>query len=148
MPAPLAVDKEQVRMLVLSIGVRQAARQMGIAEGTVQDWSAAGKWLADTRPTPAKLPPPASMVSPTSPTKPADALRDVLSDDSRETRISLSKAARKLAKKAEEADLDQAGDVLQAAKTAALVHSWEQAGGSHMVINVALLGRSLPDAAT
>lgn len=69
------------------------------------------------------------MVGPTSPTKPADALREVLADDSRETRISLSRAARNLAAKAEGAELDQAGDVLQVAKTAAMVHSWEQAGG-------------------
>lgn len=121
-------------MLVLAIGVRAAARECGIAEGTVQDWSATGKWLDETRPTPAKRPKPASMIGPTSPTNPADALRNVLADDERETRISLSTAARKLAKKSENAPLEQAGDVLQAGKLAGLVHRWDREGAGDRVM--------------
>lgn len=47
MPAALDIDKGQVQMLVLTYGVREAARQLGIPEGTVQAWSARGKWLID-----------------------------------------------------------------------------------------------------
>lgn len=93
MPAPLAVDKERVRMLVLAVGVRQAARELGIAEGTVQDWSATGKWLEPTRAKAAELPPPASMVHPTIPTNPADALANTLIKRRDKTKLGLSKWA-------------------------------------------------------
>lgn len=134
MPAPLAVDREQVRMLVMTVGVREAARQCGIAQGTVQDWSAKGKWLADTKPTPAKLPPPASMQRPTNPTSPVDALSGILADDSRETRLSLSRAARSMARQAEDAELEQAGDALQVGKLAAAVHGWDRDEGQRCVL--------------
>lgn len=113
-------------MLVMSIGVRDAARKLELNENTVLDWSRKGKWLADCRPTPAKAPPPASMASPIGPIKPADALQSILSEDERETRLSLSKAARRMAKTAEDAPLEQAGDALQAGKLASLVHRWEK----------------------
>lgn len=129
MPAPLNVDKEQVRMLVLSIGVREAARKLDIAEGTVQAWSARGNWLEATRPSPAILPQPVSMRGATVATKPADALAECLADDSRETRISLSRGARRMAQEVETAPLEQAGDAFQVGKLAALLHGWEQAGG-------------------
>lgn len=78
-------------MLVLAVGVRPAARQLGISEDTVADWSRQGKWLAGTRPTPATIRPPASMVSPSSPSiTPADALAATLADRHKRTKLGLS----------------------------------------------------------
>lgn len=144
MPAPIKVDKDQVRMLVLAVGVREAARQMGLPETAVQQWSCRGKWLAKTRPTPAALPLPASMQSVTTVRQtPADALSAVLADDAKETRLSLSRSARNLAQQAETALLDQAGDVLSAAKVASVVHRWDaDKQGPAVAVNIAILGQS------
>lgn len=151
MPAALDVNKEAVQVLVGAVGVREAARQMGLSENTVLAWANRGGWvqhianakerkvqsLASNRPD--------SLQSPA--IKPADALQNVLQDDSRETRISLSKSTRRLAKDAESAPLEQAGDVLQVAKTASLIHGWAPgapATGQAMVLNINVLGAS-PD---
>lgn len=45
MPAALEVDKEQVRIIALAVGVREAARQFGLSEGTVSYWSAKEGWM-------------------------------------------------------------------------------------------------------
>lgn len=142
MPAPLNVDKEQVRMLVLSVGVREAARQCGIKEATVQDWSAKGKWLADTRTViiPAKLPPPASM-RPTDPTRqPADALADTLRADGNATKLAAMRYARltsnhavALAETAPDEALEQAGNVKQVLQAAAIAGGWAVQDGQPSV---------------
>lgn len=141
MPAPLDVDRDQVRMLVLSVGCTEAAQQTGIPLNTVLSWSARGEWLANAgKPTPL----PASMQPRAIPAivAPVDALMNILSEDERETRISLSKSARKLAKQAEDAPLEQAADVLQAAKTAAIVHRWQDGANTagSVIVNIALMG--------
>lgn len=47
MSAPLAVNKEAVKILVREVGVNEAARRMNIPSGTVKAWSAREGWLAD-----------------------------------------------------------------------------------------------------
>lgn len=91
MPAALDVNKEEVRMLVLAVGVREAARQMGINEKTVLHWSHTGSWLASTRAQPASLPRPASQV-PRSVVSvvPAKALENVLKERQNHTKLGLS----------------------------------------------------------
>lgn len=137
MPAAIDVDREQVRMLVLSVGVREAARKLELSEDTVKSWSLRGNWLAK----PEHVLPPTVMQcrAPDAP-KPADALAAALAEDERETRISLSKAARRLASASESADLGQAADVLSSAKVASLVHKWGDGSqqGATVVLNLAL----------
>lgn len=148
MPPPLKIDKEAVRVLVVAIGPRAAARELGIPEATVLAWSNRGGWLekvkemreiAATRVQERQEA--RGIVQSVAIKCPAQALADVMADDSRETRISLSRASRRLAKDAESADLDQAADVLTVARTAALVHGWaDPAASGGTVINIALLG--------
>ena len=46
MPAPLPEDlKDKVKFVALQIGVREAARQFEIPEGTVQAWSKRESWF-------------------------------------------------------------------------------------------------------
>lgn len=151
MPVALDVNKEAVQVLVGAVGVREAARQMGLSENTVLAWANRGGWvqhIANAQERKSKavaLRRPDSLQSPA--IKPADALQNVLQDDSRETRISLSKSFRRLSKTAESAPLEQAGDVLQVAKGAALVHNWvgpTAQTGQAMVLNINVLGAS-PD---
>lgn len=54
MPAPLDVDREQVRMLVLRVGCTEASQELGIPLNTILSWSARGKWLKPEKP---ELPP-------------------------------------------------------------------------------------------
>lgn len=42
---PLAVDHDEVRLVALQIGVREAARQFGLEEDTVKKWSSREGWL-------------------------------------------------------------------------------------------------------
>lgn len=138
MPAPLAVDKEQVRMLVLNIGVRPAARELGIPEGTVQDWSAAGKWLEPTRPKAAQLPPPATLVHPTSPTNPADALANTLERCKGRTKVGLATWAAKSGEYLGQLEGEEAAAAHQAAAGTATVMSklWPEQGPGSVRISM------------
>lgn len=139
------IDRDQVKMLVLQLGVRAAARELDIPEGTVQTWSADGNWLADTRPTviPAKLPPPISQapITSTNSTKPVDALKNRLNRDSKTTRLALStatkKAATKFARKDGDAIIDQAQELRHVAAVASQIHGWEGGkGGGGLTLNL------------
>lgn len=147
MPAPLAVDREAVRTLVVAVGVREAARQLNISENTLCSWSKRGKWTEATRNAQeiaAKRREPETLKA--TAIKPADALANQLADDSQATRIGFSKAARKVAEKLPTMDgaelMDK--DTAQAAKhwhgVAAGTHGWEQKQDpAAVMVNVALL---------
>ena len=128
MPAPLAVDKEQVRMLVLDVGVREAARKLGLAENTVLAWSNRGNWLAHLSQKP-KLP--ASMQGAICAISPAQALQNTLEEDSQACKTHALRYAKRtlkhaadLAEVAPDEALTQAPNVQSAAKTAALAGAW------------------------
>lgn len=44
MPQALEVDREHVKLLAFQVGVREAARQLGLSEDTVMQWSKREKW--------------------------------------------------------------------------------------------------------
>src|SRR5262249_19807798 len=56
--------------------------------------------------------------------KGSDVLSDVLAEDSREIRLSLSRYARRASKDAEQATLREAPEVKQVAQVAAITHRW------------------------
>lgn len=98
MPAALDVDREQVRMLVLSVGVAEASRRTGIDLSTVKQWSARGKWLEQFR---RKQTLPTSMQSRvTDVTVPGDALETLLLERRDRTKLAqsnyLARASEKL----------------------------------------------------
>lgn len=75
MSAPgLDVDKEAVKTLAIAIGVREAARQTGLSEDRVRQWSCREKWFK--QPDPVPLPPTITRNQVTAVTKPSDALRN------------------------------------------------------------------------
>lgn len=144
MPAPLDVDREQVRMLVLSVGVREAARQMGIKESTVMQWSARGKWLEHTRAQPLL---PASMqpVIVSGVISPADALENTLREDGNATKTAGMKYARraaehaaKLAEESPDLALEQAANVKQVLQTAAIAGGWRDGETGGISVNLLL----------
>lgn len=143
MPAALDVNREAVKMLAMEVGVREAARRMGLPESTVQAWSNRGDWFA-----PVKLPP--TVLTATNATKqPSVALAEALADDSIATKSGFSKAARRVAahlggqdaEKLLERDLAASG--AQWSGIAKTVHGWDAksgADGVNVMVNVAILG--------
>jgi len=151
MAAPrLDIDREQVKLLCLSLGVREAARQMGLKEDTVKKWAQRGRWLANCRPTPAAQPLPPSCrptIVPNVP-HPADALIKSLTEHGDRTKIALARAATRGAETvADMLDpveaLEHTQDLVGLAKVAASVHGWgsaQQSAGLNIVsqINIEL----------
>jgi hypothetical protein len=71
----------------------------------------------------------------------AERISDELADNERETRLSLSRYARRAAKDSEEAKLRDAPYVHKAAQVAGIVHKWDQKEqNTNVMVNVALLG--------
>lgn len=128
MPAALDVDREQVRMLVMQYGVREAARMVGLNENTVLAWSDRGDWLKNM-PTPhrALMPPLQSRAI----VSPANALADAMREDSVETRAAVLRIARRAVNRVGRYDDDElvqpeVADVLNKhVKTAALAGAWQ-----------------------
>lgn len=156
MSAPLAVDREQVRMLYMEVGAAETARRIGLPGGTVRQWANRYGWneghaitreVVQGQQTPAKailaatLPESKRPVIVTHVTG-ADALAEMMGEMERETRVSLAKAARNLATQAETAELGQAADALQAGKLAALVHRW--ADDRNSTVNVSIYAAAVP----
>ena len=139
------VNREAVKVLAQSIGVREAARRMGLSEERVMKWSQrdpAGPWGATARPIPRAIVTAQQAACPQPVRTASEALDSALKDDETATRLSLSRAARSLASQGEGADLAQAGDVLQAGKLAALVHRW--ADERSATVNVSIYAGTAP----
>lgn len=128
MPAALDVNREEVRMLVVSVGCREAARQMGLDENTVLQWSARYGWLKGLREKPAL---PLSMRQPViGVISPANAQRNVLVEKLLQTRenhldvaLAVSERLKQLPASAH-LDKDGAQVLLATGKHAALVGGW------------------------
>lgn len=131
---PRADNREEVRMLVLSVGCSEAARLTGIPLNTVLSWSARGKWLQPEKP---KLPPhvAAAKAGAIAAIKPADSLANKLAEDGEATKLAgmeyaklvVSGAAAR-AKSDPDNALGVASDVKSALQSAAIAGGWQQAG--------------------
>jgi hypothetical protein len=94
MSKPLNLDWHAVRVLAVAVDVREAAREMGISEDAVRQPSKREGWMASAKAAAQRaLAKHVTEVSPSA-LSPADALASALSDDSRETKLGLSAAAR------------------------------------------------------
>lgn len=145
MRPPLDVDKEAVRMLVLTMGVREAARQMGLNEDTVLAWSSRGKWLAHLNAPPVIKPISMQKVSAINAISPVKALENSLQVLGKETRYGLAKAAKKGAECAAELSgaevLNNARSIKEIAGVASIVHSW---GETQASVHISCMGGEQP----
>ncbi len=82
---PVTIDKESVRMLAIEIGVRPAARKLGLNEDRVCQWSHRGNWFPTLPDVQGKT---VSTVS-----KPGDILASELATHENTTRLTLAKYA-------------------------------------------------------
>lgn len=126
-------------MLVTSIGYKQASQQTNIKEATLRQWAKRFNWNSVV---------PHSQATVTTVTKPSDALRIVLEDDSRTTKLGLSKAARRAAETFQgltgASVIKRAKQLKEVTGTAAQIHNWEgQHSSSNLDINVLAGGRAM-----
>jgi hypothetical protein len=131
MPAALDVNWETIKMLAQQIGVREAARRMGLPEDAVRQRSAREGWLRDM-PRSQPLPPSVRKVV-TNVTKAPEASINYLKDVLLETRTEHAKTALAVAKDMSSwvqeqpsamRDKDNAQALLSNAKHAALAGGW------------------------
>lgn len=133
MPAGQAVpiDKDQVRIVAVAVGVREAARQFGLPEGTVQFWSAKEGWLREQEQV--------STVQEQALERKRESMGyqptstnavDVLAKYNGETRLGHATAAAKVAGKLQQMDADElfisAPLLAQHAKHASTIFGWGQ----------------------
>jgi hypothetical protein len=144
MPKPLNVDWPAVRVLAVAVGVREAARQMGISQDAVRQRSKREGWMASPKTVAQRaLAKPVTSVSPNA-LSPADALANVLQEHERETRLSLARYARKASKDAESANLRDAPIVHKLTQVAQIVHSWNEVKPQSNILNLGILLANQP----
>jgi hypothetical protein len=127
-PVALSSQKEVVRLLSLEHGFKKASELTGVPYGVVRQWSVRGKWKTSQ--------------NVTSPVQTAvNNVQNELQESERETRLSLARSTRRLAKDSETVSLRDSKHVKNVAQTAAIVHNWDQkAAQTNVMVNVALLG--------
>ena len=93
MPKPLNVDWTAVRVLAVAVGVREAARQMGISEDAVRQRSKREGWMGCPQALAQRaLAKPVTSVSPNA-LSPADALVNVFRERKGRAKLGLSRYA-------------------------------------------------------
>ena len=123
-PAP-ANQRELVRLLYLEHGHQRASEISGVRYDLVRKWASLGNWKQLHKPSQSPI------------QKAIDNVAASLAEDERETRLSLSRSARKLATEAEGANLRQAGDVHKVAQLTGIVHKWDnEKQGATFSLNV------------
>ncbi len=125
MPLALAVNREEARMLVATLGYEEAAKQSGIKRNTLIQWAKRFHW--HVKPVHAQ-----SAVT-TVIAQPAQALQNVLAENSHRTKLGFSKAALKVAESVAEAAPEQIMKDSQAirhmAHVGSMVGGWEEKKG-------------------
>jgi hypothetical protein len=140
MPKPLNVDWPAVRVLAVAVGVREAARQMGISQDAVRQRSKREGWMTSPQTlTQRALAKPVTKVSPNA-LSPAAALRNVLSERKERSRLGLSKYVAEAA--------EEAGEhpdkllIARKVKDVAIVHGtlWpEEPNSNNQIVNLAIV---------
>lgn len=153
MPYPQqSIDWPGIRALAVAIGVREAARRSAadlpedeqkrfvlrvLQRSHREGWIVQKKEVQAAPRTLSQAKPLSSPVIASS-----DAMAESLSDDSKTTRLSLSKAAKAAAiafsERSGEAVIKSAKALREITSTAATLHGWEQAGSTNVQINLAL----------
>jgi hypothetical protein len=116
--------RELVRLLVIEHGQKTAAELSGEPYEKVRKWTQRGKWLQ-------------SQSVPNGVSATVARISDELADNERETRLSLSRYARRAAQDAEKASLRDAPYVKAAAQVAGITHKWNDNStqANHFTLN-------------
>lgn len=131
-------DREAVRTLAIQVGVREAARQLNLNENTVVQWSKRYQWFK--RPT---LPPTHNdSKAVISVIKPGDALLSEIQQNGTETKLKLSRYAKKQAEHlATKGKLKDHNAFRNLTTGAGVLHGWnEEKAEGKFTLNVLNLG--------
>lgn len=145
MPAALDVDREAVKTLAMAVGVREAARRMGLDENTVRQWSAREGWLRDA---PRSQPLPPTVLQPvTGVTKsPSQAMGETLKELAGRTRLGHAKAQAKVADLVSEMDAQEVlmsmPAILQGVKASSILHGWTAGSSGQPSVRLDLVSGS------
>jgi hypothetical protein len=153
MPQPIVPihQWEQVRDTAVACGsIKRAAEQHSVSYVAARQRARREQWPVGRRlntaielaKTAARKSTEAEQGRVTPVTSASDALVNILAEDERETKLSISRSARQLAAQGETASLDEARRVHDVAKTAALVHRWD-AQQHPNILNVAILANQI-----
>jgi transposase-like protein len=127
------VSKDQARMMVQDLGYTETAQRLNIKRDTLYQWAKRYQWntpIAHSQET-------VRTVRPI-----AESHAEALAEMESETRISLARASRRMAKDCEELPAREANTALTVAKTASLVHGWgNEKGQAGFSLNVLNLGQ-------
>ena len=125
MSATPVSKRELVRLLVIEHGQKKAAELSGEPYEKVRKWTQRGNWLA-------------SQSVPNGVAATVTRIADELADNERETRLSLSRYAKRAAKDAEQASLKDAPYVKAAAQVAGITHKWndDSSKPGHFTLNM------------
>ncbi len=129
MPAATATkeQRELVRILYLEHGHQKASELSGVRYDLVRQWASRFGWTE----------PRTQSLSQSVTRAVADRVQDELAENERETRLSLSRYARRAAQDSEGASLKDAPYVHKTAQVAGLVHQWDSARpGQQFTLNV------------
>lgn len=147
MPAALDVNWGEVRTLAVAVGVREAARRMGLPEDAVKQRSWREGWMANI---PRSQPLPLSVMRPvTNVTSAPKALAQVMLEDSQDCRSTALRVAKRALRRVERCDDDEllmpevAGVLNQHTKTASVAGNW-QASAPSLKIQLGATGTTAP----
>lgn len=118
-------QKELVRLLVLEHGQKRASELSNVPYETVKKWTQRGKWLAS----------PNVPKSPTSHV--ADRFAEELETNRKETKLSLSRYAKRAAKDSESCSVKDSPYVHKVAQVASIV--WPEEQKTNSILNLAVL---------
>jgi hypothetical protein len=146
MPKPLNVDWTAARVLAVAVGVREAARQMGISQDAVRQRSKREGWMACPKTVAQRALAKPCHQRVTSCSVTADALANVLSERKHRTKLGLSKYAAEAAERAGESDGDLA--LSRNVRDVAAVHStlWPDSPHPEILNLAVLIGQVKPQA--
>jgi hypothetical protein len=127
------------------VGLREIARRMNILEVTVLQHAKRHRWTqqikAATSSSNVIAPLSSGVIAPVQSVQSVpQTVAAILAEHERETKLSLARSARRMAKDAEQATLREAPYVHKAAQVASITHSWgEKEKNPNAILNVAIL---------
>jgi uncharacterized protein YjcR len=127
---------EQIKVAYVSgIGLREIARKMNIPEGTVLAHAKRHGWTQQIQVATHQQSDAITQLQSV-----PQSIASILSEHERETKLSLARSARRMAKDAEEATLREAPYVHKAAQVASITHGWgEKEKNPNAILNLAIL---------
>lgn len=122
------------------LNLRELARKMGIAEGTVLAHAKRHGWSQQIQVATQQQ---SDAITPVHSVP--QSIASILQEHERETKLSLARSARRMAKDAEQATLREAPYVHKAAQVASITHGWgEREKNPNAILNLAILTGAQP----